>query len=551
MRYCYFTMVRKISDDIIWIQYDQRSVNNYIPQLQQHLFAKFEAIETSKVEDVKNILSETFSWYSSVFEKLIESINDPNFLFYLFQYHEGSILLWRMSISGTDIHEVYNISEDELSTNRRVMKIALEKCCDIDYLNSGNLTAEKVTQINQIIEDLLFIGSELIGIGQYLAEVRMKPGTFSCTVEQQRFDVARLPEVEAIFSTIIDQDRKDCALGIFDEDGVNDLKNALQGSMQLDFDFVGYVITYIKRHHGGDNWKLQTIQPGIVVQNIVGQGVEEVNATSFYEGLVLGRHNKLSINDAVYRQTAVNRHLFKPILRVRINGEDRDLIGVNKWAESITAVTSNAIQWNKAPEEWTRNAQLKRYILDKSQAHDKLLEDQVEKVLQDVKLPYCRTITHFTPSFGPAVRVDIQSVGEMDFVWIDVTRRCIIVADCKYSRARYDMIAYSADYSIFTNEYERKIENKRIWIEANKTLVCEHFLRKYPGLKVNPAVLVVKSIFIINTPTFYMHIGKVITVCFFKLENLIKNNYTQPSLVVSEKTRTGSKIRIVDFPYFK
>ncbi|UPK67954.1 hypothetical protein [Chitinophaga filiformis] len=306
-----------------------------------------------------------------------------------------------------------------------------------------------------------------------------------------------------------------------------------------------------KKHHNQAGWEFQSIEPGIIAQNLHAKSVNIDDAENFYNALVIGRHNKMVIKDAVYKVNEMDRHIFKPILRIRHQGSDRDFIGVNKWAESITVLGTNAFQWNRAPMEWLRNPCMNQYILDKAAAHDKLLEDKVEEVLVQEKLPYHRNVKYFSDRPGHSVRVDVHDVGEMDFVWLDAANNRIVIADCKYSRARYDMISYSADFAKFSGDYERKIENKRQWLHDNKALVCAHFRNSFPELVLEADTLTVEALFIINTPTYYMYCGKIATVCFFRLKEYIYDHYQQPVLQVQEMTATGPDTRRVEYPYLK
>ncbi|WPV67042.1 hypothetical protein [Chitinophaga sp. LS1] len=545
-------MVIYISAEEIFITYEQRSATKYHTQITNHIIQKFNLKEIGDPSNLGAILEECYDWCAQEFTKVISVIDDKLFVNYLFAFHESSIKLWTRLLSGENIYQTIAIKEDDLAINRRILKLALEQTCDVTYTRISQTTAAILRQYDEIIEDLLFLGSELIGFAQYLAEMRMIRGTLLLDIDTDGYlKLVRPPAIEAIFSKLIEVMNEDFKYGIFDEKGVDEMKDALKNCLGIDYDFAGHQIVHIKKHHSPQGWEFQTIEPGILIQNQVSQGTSRENATNFYNGLTFNRQNKLPIKESVYKVNSMERHLFRPILVVNENGNDRHLIGVQKWAESITVLATNGFQWNKAASEWKNNPCFVKYLDKKSEEHDSLLEDEVVKILEHLHLPYDRNILSFSDGRKYSVKVDVQGIGEMDFVWVDPKRNVIVVADCKYNRARYDMLSFSADYSNFKQTYELKIANKVSWVQVNRELVCNHLTHKYPGLSIKPAAFRVEGMFIINTPTFYMVNGAVKTVCFFRLADFINNNYMPPRLAVSERSSRGWRIKVIDYPYFK
>lgn len=545
-------MKKYISADEIFITYEQRSAAKYHAQITAHIIQKFGHKAIADPAMLGFILEDCYDWCARQFTGIISVIDDKLFVEYLFGYHESSVKLWTRVLGGEDLYQTIGIKEDDLAMNRRIFKLALEQTCDVTYTHLSKATPAILKQYDEVIEDLLFLGAELIGFAQYLAEMRMIQGTLQLDIDADGYlRLTRPPAIEAVFSKLVEVMNEDFKYGIFDEKGVDDMKDALKNCMGIDYDFAGHQIVHIKKHHSPQGWEFQTIEPGILIQNQVTLGASQQNAADFYNGLTFSRQNKLPIKDSVYKVNAMERHLFRPILVIDENGKERQLIGVQKWAESITVLATNGFQWSKAANEWKNNPCFVKYLDRKSEEHDSLLEDEVVKVLDHLHLPYDRNILSFSDGAKSSVKIDVQGIGEMDFVWADPKRNVIVVADCKYNRARYDMLSFSADYSNFKQTYERKIANKVTWVQQNKDLVCKHLARKYPGLSINAAACRVEGMFIINTPTFYMVNGAVKTVCFFRLAEFIDNNYMPPNLAVSEKSARGWRIKVIDYPYFK
>jgi hypothetical protein len=539
-----------VSPHEIFINYEQRSIDIYHPQLSKHIESKFRPGVYKEDTIVRKILDEYYDWCALKFQQTMLENADMLFVNYLFAYHESSIQLWMRTLANEDLQEKYGIIEDELSMNRRIFKLALEQSCDINYINSSKATRELIRQFDETIEDLLYIGAELYRAGEFLSELRMVPNILIAIVRKDGlFQITRDIHVEAIFEGVFSKMKKDFSKGIVDTEGVVQLKGKIQECFGIDYDFAAYQIMHIKKHHSPQNWQFQTIEPGILVQNLVANGVGQVNAERFYSGLTLTNGNKLPVKDAVYRVNSMDRYFFRPILEITQNGSPRHLIGREKWAESIVVLATNNFQWNKAPAEWKENTCFQDYLEQKSEEHDSLLENEVEKILQENSIYFFRNITSLTD--GKTTKtLNIAGVGEIDFIWVDIKRKRIVVADCKYNRARYDMISFSADDTNFRGSYEKKIHGKSQWVDDNKVFVLKYFMHLFPSSDLDTEEYKVEELFIINTPTLYMYLNRVNTVCFFNLVEFMKDNYSHPAIAIYIKSGIKTKIQIKAYPYF-
>jgi hypothetical protein len=109
------------------------------------------------------------------------------------------------------------------------------------------------------------------------------------------------------------------------------------------------------------------------------------------------------------------------------------------------------------------------------------------------------------------------------------------------------MVTDSLTQSLFMRAH--KISGKAKWIDDHRRLVYKHFQRQHPELNIDIDEYTVEELFIINTPTLYMYLGRVNTVCFFNLEEFIKIIYTHPDLTFYIKDGYKTKIRIKPYPY--
>lgn len=258
--------------------------------------------------------------------------------------------------------------------------------------------------------------------------------------------------------------------------------------------------------------------------------IDEKVAKAFYDGLSLSRVNKLSIEEAVTKPHSVRRYMFRPILIYQINGEERALVGKEKIQESLVVLATNAISWNIISEEWFNSQCIKSFINKKSGQHDKILEDEIENILKTTDFKYCRNVKTFKQLSGKDnVNIDNEVAGEIDLIFVNHNNKTIYVADAKYNRARYEVVGYRMDYSLFINpgrskSYEKKLDKKVKWVLQNIDVVQEHLCIIYNDLNINLDGYNVVGIFLINTPTFYMLNGNFKALTLNQFSNFLKDS---------------------------
>lgn len=504
----------------MFIKYGERSSSHFWELCSLSVREKFGDGPFADDTSIRGVYLHLIDILSIYFTDIIHGENDYNFARYLFANHEASLEIVSAMRDGQPV----NVDESDLALNRRILKLALEQCCDVDYTDARVPSKESVQYYVSKVEDLAYIGYLLYYFTDGISEMHLMPESHVLSFDEPGKLVSKRKDiVEAIFRRVMPEFDREYEHGVYDKTYLQDLKQELQHCFGVNYDAAGGLIFEIKRHHNPNAPDLQSIEAGILVQNLVeGMGVDRQNAECFYGGLTISRHNELPIKTAVYQPHSMNRYLSRPILILSQNGEARALVGVNKWVESIYTMGVNGFQWQTAPIEWAANARFKQFMTAKAAAHDKLLEDPVELVFKNYQIRYGRNIKVFFDAHGKSTRVDVKGIGEMDFVFIDSDYKKVIVADCKYNRSKYEMVGYVRDKNNFVDEYEPKLNAKVNWIKGNLALLTEHFNTLYPKRQINLQNYTVEPLFIINTPTFYMLTGAIKTITAHMMEGYIK-----------------------------
>ena len=332
----------------------------------------------------------------------------------------------------------------------------------------------------------------------------------------------------------------------FDQAALDELKQAIENNFYINYDKAIGQIPFLKKHFSERS--NQTIEPYVLPINLATEcNTSEDNTCLFYSGLMITKANKLSIEDTVLKPHSEKRYMFRPMLTYIVDNVERALVGDNKIAESMMVIASNTIHWNTMPEEWLQNKGMVKFMNKKGLEHDRLLENEIEKIFIANKFPYCRNTKSFKQkNKKPNVKVDIQGLGEIDFIVVNKDNKKIFISDTKYNRARYDAVGYRTDYTNFGG-YETKIEAKKDWLIKNLQVLQEHLEIMF---HINYSILdfEIEAIFFINTPTFYMFNGKYKAITLTRIKEYIEGSWDYPTI----KLKDNSNKQFLNYthPYF-
>lgn len=541
-------MPRVFIQDIPVLSYDYSAREKYWTALSHYLIYKYgnqRFIEHMKVEE---ILLDGFQFLVDEFRKLLHSEKLLKFYLYVFWLHEESIKLYIKTLSGLELE---GIDGNEFAIYRRILKLILEQGCDID-LDWGKFpNAEELKMMDGKIQDLIYLGTWIYRFADFIAFQKMVEECHCI-----KFDKTNLLVIDwqhnygEIYHQLFPTLNKDYAEGAFDENSVHELKEAIESCFGIEYDFAGGIIFEIKKHHNPNNPTLQTFQPHILPLNLIQHSSTTQHlAETFYAGLTISRNNKLSIEEAVRKPYSTQRYMFRPILVYRVGGEERALVGIEKFAESMMVLATNAIHWNAIQEEWRRVICMQKFINKKGNEHDKILEDKIEQIIKEKDFLYCRNIKTFKRLSNGNLRIDNAVAGEIDFIIVNEKLRKIFVADVKYNRARYEGVGFRNDYSNFLNNHESQLEKKVDWIRSNLVILQEHLIIINNISDLDLTNFEVEGIFLINTPTFYMFNGNYKAVTLKQTSNFIDGIYEYYSLTIFNKE--NEYFKTIKHPYFR
>ncbi len=537
-------MLRFTSKKQLFITYGERSEKQFAEELFKAAEAKFGQGDYTNEAETLSILDFCYRWLANRFKEIMHSSTDARFLYYLFANHESSIHLYYQT-AELDF-EKEGINTNELSLNRRILKLAIEQACDIDYISNKDIDPKIVPGFIATIEDLLYLGERLFGFSEFMAEQRMMENPIEVLIKPNEVKIQRQYHYDQIYHVMEKFFQEGFSSGLVDNKSVAELRQELKTCMGINYDFAGGQIFKIKEHHSPKAPIFQTIQREALIQNLIANGVDEKAARTFYEGLTISRKNKLSIEDSVYQSGSFKRYMFRPILMVSIDGEERAWVGEEKWHESILVMATNGFQWQLAPDEWMANECFKQFLDRKHDEHDKLLEHAVIKILKDRHIYYRHHITNLTRLNGKVISI-LKEPGEIDFIIIDPNVKKILVTDCKYNRARYEMAGFSNDFRGFKNKHEKQIGRKYNYVRANLQIIKEDFqvIANMPDIDLSD--FAIEEFIIVNTPTFYVLNGVVKTITIGHLAEFIdEDKYDFSDLAVKD----GGEVKLIHRPYF-
>ncbi len=533
--------------NVIW--WENKNLQKYWTKLSEYIVQKYPEIDNNNPEQIISIFKDCFGYLVNEFESELKAQTNIAFFAFILGLHDSSIEIYKKQLSGELIAPFNDI---DFSIYRRILKLILEQSCDIDLIVGVDIRSDLLNfkdEYTEIVQDLMYLGLQIYSFSEQVAHMDLMGPIHGIEIGE---DGIMSILTNQPFSFLIDQINEDYVTHnekvVVDTIGVDEFKLAVESHIGVNYDNAS---NFLQVQLGNPDAKFDLISYQELKNFTIDHfGYSEEEIETFYSGLVLRRDNKLNVIDSVLNPQRNNRYVYRPILFLHTNLGKRIMVSLDKWSESIVTLTTNAIPWNHAPIEWNANVGFNQYVQEKLRNHDKLLEDEVEKIIQDNSIKFDRNITSLKQIQGDNIRCDIRGVGEIDFIYLDEINHIIYILECKHNRSRFDMVSFRKEYSNFINGYEQRIESKVQWIENNKNIVNEHFGLIYTKDNFNISDYSVIGAFLINAPNFYLYNGNLPCYTLTTFELFIKGEYAQKKYEITMEQENNNFTFLLERPYF-
>jgi len=494
---------------------------------------------------VQKILINCFGLLSYNFRYLIKKERRASFYVFVQNFHENSVLLWKES---TENNPDLEISIDFPGV-RRILKLILEEATSLDLIghpNFGNEINTNLQYYTRLIEEILYVGIWYFGISEYIAKSKLFPDAINLGIEDDDLIIYENHPFNHLFR-YIETDIPNHDQEIVVDDNVDLIKQTFRDSLGVDYDVLGYAIAIQPEIPGArfGIFNLEVLKDNIITHYHYDRNVVD----DFYAGLTLSKDNLLFLDERVLSNQENHRIVYRPILKYKIDGVYYEMIGYNKWLESLTSLSTNSIPWGKGPEEWMKYESIKRLIINIQNNHDKILENPVKDLLTANGLIFDSNIKTLLTEDNNNIRIDREGIGEIDIVFVRENHHQIFICECKHNRSRFDFNNWRRDYTNFINDYEPKLNRKIDWCTNNRELLNVHFHRKFADFELDISSYSVRGIFIINAPTLYMYDGKFKAFTLHDFGSLLKDEYIEP--IFRFHDIDNDKVFNIEHPYFQ
>ena len=504
-----------------------------------------------------NIQKEVFTFFQQYFIKEFEKAcqNETSYTFYreIFILHEQATDLRR----SNHYHQLPDgLDQQYISIYRRVLKMILEKGCDVDMIRGEKRDPDFIVRIQPLLNDLLYLGEMVFDFTESFAEFSMVEGISQIIFDEYGlYKQTREPHYDHVFNNIsLDMARKNERY-VMDLVGSQDFKLAVQEVFGFDYEKIGQLIAALHVRFNLDppdclcgdrqNFLLDAANICEVSLDVV---------TLFFSGLTLSRTNKMPLGELVRKPYLMNRFLYRPFLVWQINGKSYLICGIYSIDEAENSLILNAIPWGKFPAEWADAPGFKAYVYRKHRHHDIWLDDKVEAIVKEWDLKYDRSVKSIQTKRVSLSLLE-KSLGEIDFLIISPNTKKLLVTECKHLLGRYDMVNWKQDYDHFTVDgskpgYNTRLAGKVIWAEQNLTQIEEHFRIKYKDETLSLKNYLVEGVFVINTPTFYMYNAPYRIYTYHQFGDVITGKHKDPVYTLVLETDDSISTYWIKYPYF-
>lgn len=525
--------------------------SKYRIELSEKLLNEFGEGPYSEYSKVREAISYSYNYFCEQFLKLCHQENSVRFYQFILSQHEQSI---EVAFFAKEEHFPEGIDGKYIAVYRRILKWILEQACDIELHNQEKTDDLFLERALTILNELVFIGDMIFTCATMYAEQDMIEDVAEIIFEDGLYVMKHKHHYDYVIQEIQKSYGIHSFKHVVEENPIENLQEGIESSFGTKYAYLTTVIQEIHKmnkekggQYCGFGWKSLPLS----VESMFNADPEQ--ASILFKGLTLSKENKLKLPDLVCKPQTMFRYLYRPILMWNIEGEDFAVVGINGFSESIIQLTTNAIPWGKAPDEWMENKTFKKYVHSKEDEHDKWLDDEVEKRLLDGGLHFFKNLTTINAESG-SITLIIKDVGEIDFIIINHKSQKIYVVDCKHLQGRYDMMTQKNDLSKFTKgkkPYNLQLENKINWANSNLENLNFHYQKEYGADNPEISNYNVEGIFIINTPTFYMFNSEYRIYTVDVVVDIINKKLKDPEMTIMVDEEDKMTMFQIKYPYFK
>lgn len=496
----------------------ERYKQTYLTTLKEHLKVDFPKGNYLK-EDVIKIADIALDFFEGVFKKTFSDITATNFLMELLRCSSALYAIANNDLSGSVINPS---KRADFAMRRRSVKIIL-----------GEFTKVKITS-SKIMEqkEVKDVMSKLISIVDLMYEyAHYKYSKYGCDEYIYGICISDneiIPyQVHPLFTEVLNK------IKTINPSEFNKTAK-LDGVQQEEMFAYGLFNCF-------DGKRLNMFR---VIQDQEGVydfweeycELKSSDESDFIDGFILRGEAIPSIKELVCKPRNRNRCFFKPFLALNIDGEECLISMPSLVKETFAETTNHSVVYNNYPEEWGSNKKFKNWRKSQNNNPQYWLEDKTEDKLKTTSLPYRRNIEEIN---GISLRKNItpeDNVGEIDFIIISSTHKCILVVDCKNMQRQTEMTSWAMDTDKFINHsnpakgYNGKLQKKADWISRHKEDLSKDFIKRKIIME-DISSYEVKALFVIDTPTIYQYNSLIPIVRIEELIRYIENNRIEPLII--------------------
>lgn len=491
-------------------------------QLSKALLDKFGRNITP--EDTIQALIFCYDYFTEEFSKLIGSINDLMFYFFVFNLHEQTAeLSYKRSVEGIAIP----VEGAYFAQYRRILKLILQESCFVEIKENTLPTPKWMEQSLAYIEELIFLGSFAYDMVNSISEQKFTGGSIQIVFVNNLYVFQNMPEWDGFLHLFHNDFERQVDGSIHDESLQQKFDSVLTNEFNIDLMELSIIIESVSER------LYNQVPPRICMVSELIALFKKESESSYIEpfilGLTLNKRNVAKLKLGIYASYNGDRLIHRPFLSIDIEDTPCVLFGKYTFLEAVNTLFQNQITHGKLPEEWKKIPFIKSVQKELVQYHKDVLENPVEKALIDKKVLHDRNVKTLKAVNHFENHSINDEPGEIDFIF--VLGKKIYLADCKNLTKRYEMRGCYQDLNKF-EPYNKKMNEKVSFMLANLDKLERH-LRIISGSEsLDIFEMTIEGIFIVNTPTLYAVNAPFKVYSFYNFKRLLEGEDLYQGVIV-------------------